>query len=80
MLKNDKPYDQLLIISCITGQVEVANCNCPAGAGGYCDHTIAALYTYAHYTKLGLTKVPAQLACTELPQAWHKPRGGKNIT
>jgi hypothetical protein len=38
---------------------------------------MASLYTYAHYFKLGLTKVPAVLTYTEMPQGWHKPRGEK---
>ena len=39
-------------------------CMCVAGALGFCNHTIGLMCL-----------VPDNLACTLLPQQWHKPRG-----
>ncbi|KAJ8314914.1 hypothetical protein KUTeg_007064 [Tegillarca granosa] len=44
---------------------------------GSCSHTVAVIYQLTHYKNLGLTDVPSELACTSIPQQWHKPRGPK---
>lgn len=44
---------------------------------GTCSHTVAVIFQLAHYKNLGLTDVPSELACTSMPQQWHKPRGPK---
>lgn len=34
-------------------------------------------FHYIHYKNLGMAEVPSTLACTSMPQQWHKPRGSK---
>jgi hypothetical protein len=56
------------------GDVKRARCSCVAGAGGYCNHTIALLYLIDHTLKIGAQTFPEVGACTDNPQQWHKPR------
>ncbi len=56
------------------GDVKHARCSCVAGAGGYCNHTIALLYLIDHTLKIGAETFPEVGACTDNPQQWHKPR------
>jgi len=44
---------------------------------GTCSHAVGTLFQLLHYKNLGLTDVPSELACTSMPQQWHKPRGPK---
>jgi len=36
------------------------------------------MYLISHYYMTKAKVIPDDLACTSLPQQWHKPRGKKN--
>ncbi|CAN7988934.1 unnamed protein product [Ixodes hexagonus] len=50
------------------------SCNCPAGAAGYCNHTIEILQMLAPLAQHGYSNPLTELSPTELPQQWSKPR------
>ncbi|XP_064472412.1 uncharacterized protein LOC135386434 [Ornithodoros turicata] len=54
--------------------VESSACACTAGSSGHCCHTVAVLKTVARLLALGYKHIPDELACTELPQQWGRPR------
>lgn len=45
--------------------------------GGQCSHTMAVVMMLEKWKVAGLKDVPAQPACTSIPQQWDKPRGTK---
>ncbi|KAM7298492.1 hypothetical protein ISCGN_019087 [Ixodes scapularis] len=50
------------------------SCNCPAGAAGYYNHTMAILRMLALLAEHGYSNPPTELSPTELPQQWSRPR------
>ena len=63
-----------MVILSLTGNVNKARCSFPAGANGYCNHTMGLLYLIDHVIKLKAPTFPKVGTCTENPQQWHKPR------
>ncbi len=60
-----------------TGEVDYAQCQCPAGVGGRCKHVAATLFQLLDYIELGLSDIPDEKTCTEEIQKWHIPRKDK---
>ena len=58
--------------------VSSADCSCPAGKSGYCNHVIALLLELADYSLRGLKKVPEEKACTSVARQWGIP-GNKDL-
>ncbi|KAL4225003.1 hypothetical protein ACF0H5_015698 [Mactra antiquata] len=58
-------------------KIEDALCSCKAGVSGECAHVLAVIMTVTDWVLEGFKEVPAQPACTSLPQQWDKPRGQK---
>ncbi|KAG0436011.1 hypothetical protein HPB47_018194 [Ixodes persulcatus] len=58
-----------------SGVVEGADCECAAGKSGACNHSLALLKLLALLRAKDYEEVPPAVACTELPQQWHRPRG-----
>ena len=71
--KSESPHNVLVLLS-VTGNVVKAKCSCPAGANGYCNHTMGLLYLIDHVIKLKRPLFPTSGTCTDNPQQWHKPR------
>ena len=44
---------------------------------GKCSHIVGLVKCIQQFKLLGLKEVPAEQACTSLPQQWHIPRGNK---
>ncbi|XP_064462306.1 uncharacterized protein LOC135372765 [Ornithodoros turicata] len=57
-----------------SGAINGSLCNCTAGSGGCCNHAVGVLKTLALIQRLGYKQPPQELACTELPQQWGRPR------
>ena len=55
------------------GKVRKAQCNCPAGKSGYCNHIMALLFEVADYSLHQLKKVPDEIACTSTSRQWGIP-------
>lgn len=49
-------------------------CECPAGSSGACSHILGALRLLILLKGQGFKEAPPELACTELPQQWRRPR------
>ena len=49
-----------------TSMVSSADCSCPAGKSGYCNHVMALLLELADYSLRGLKKFPEEKACTSV--------------
>ena len=64
-------------INCPTSMVSSADCSCPAGKSGYCNHVMALLLELADYSLGGLKKVPEEKTCTSVARQWRTP--GKNL-
>ncbi|KAJ8306777.1 hypothetical protein KUTeg_015673, partial [Tegillarca granosa] len=90
MKKSETPHCITLTIDAEEKDITERHCTCKAGQfkrrklfanfsqiTGSCSHTVAVIYQLTHYKNLGLTDVPSELACTSIPQQWHKPRGPK---
>ncbi|XP_062585783.1 uncharacterized protein LOC134247430 [Saccostrea cucullata] len=75
MRKSEAPHKINMTIT--TSAITESLCTCKAGISGTCSRAVGVLYTIVHYKNMGLTEVPSALACTSLPQQWHKPRGPK---
>ena len=58
--------------------VSSADCSCPAGKSGYCNHVMALLLELADYSLRGLKKVPEEKACTSVARQWGIP-GNKDL-
>ena len=71
--KSERPHN-VTVILLTTGDVKRAKCSCPAGANGYCNHTMGLLYLIDHVIKLKAPEFPRIGTCTDNPQHWHKPR------
>ena len=61
-----------------TSMVFSADCRCPAGRSGYCNHVMALLLELADYSLRGLKKVPEEKACTSVARQWGIP-GNKDL-
>ena len=61
-----------------TSMVSSADCSCPAGKSGYCNHVMALLLELADYSLRGLKKVPEEKACTSVARQWGIP-GNKDL-
>ena len=57
--------------------VSSADCSCPAGKRGYCNHVMALLLELADYSLGGLKKVPEEKTCTNVTRQWGIP--SKNL-
>lgn len=53
----------------------MAKCSCAIGMSGRCGHICGLLYQLAHFKMTKTDFVPEDVAKTQLPQTWHKPRG-----
>lgn len=75
--KNEAPHKLRLAISSRGPLYKVlgSSCTCVAGALGFCNHAIGLMYLVSHYYMTKVKLIPDNLACTSLPQQWHKPRG-----
>lgn len=51
-----------------------AFCTCVAGKAGMCSHVVGLLKQILHYVMMKCKSVPEDLCCTQMQQAWHKPR------
>ena len=60
-------------INCPTSMVSSADCSCPAGKRGYCNHVMALLLELADYSLGGLKKVPEEKTCTSVTRQWGIP-------
>lgn len=63
-----------------SGSVLYANCQCPSGKSGYCNHIMAMLMELAEYSLLQLARIPEEVACTSRAREWGIPRSltGRN--
>ena len=61
-----------------TSMVSSADCSCPAGKSGHCNHVMALLLELADYSLRGLKKVPEEKACTSVARQWGIP-GNKDL-
>ena len=61
-----------------TSMMSSADCSCPAGKSGYCNHVMALLLELADYSLRGLKKVPEEKACTSVARQWGIP-GNKDL-
>ncbi|XP_064615112.1 uncharacterized protein LOC135479239 [Liolophura sinensis] len=77
MRKSEQPHRIDMTIHTQERRITDSHCSCKAGITGLCSHAVSVVYTVGHYKRLGLKDIPSQLACTSLPQQWHKPRGPK---
>ena len=68
--KNERPHNSTMILL-TTRDVKRAKCCCPAGASGYCYHTIGLLYLVDHVIKLKAPEFPRTGTWTDNPQQWH---------
>ncbi|KAL4218843.1 hypothetical protein ACF0H5_021431 [Mactra antiquata] len=53
------------------------SCESTHTVSGECAHVLAVIMTVTDWVLEGFKEVPAQPACTSLPQQWDKPRGQK---
>ena len=51
------------------------HCTCTVGLRKDCAHVGALLYVLCDIVAEGLTKLPADLTCTEVPCPWSEPKG-----
>ncbi|KAG0416148.1 hypothetical protein HPB47_006680 [Ixodes persulcatus] len=70
--KTQPPFKVQMMLS--PDEVLHTSCNCPAGAAGYCNHTMAILRMLALLADHGYSNPPTELSPTELPQQWSRPR------
>lgn len=49
-------------------------------AGGFCNHVFGLLFLINHYVTKKTIEIPWDKTCTDLPQVWHVPSRGSNIT
>ena len=77
--RSQKKYDamhqlKLAISSNAPYHVVKAYCSCVAGCSGMYSHVFGLLKQLIHYVMIKLQSVPADLACTQMKQSWHKPQ------
>ncbi|KAG0415782.1 hypothetical protein HPB47_007042 [Ixodes persulcatus] len=58
------------------GCVWASSCEC-AAKEGLCNHVLALLRLIVLLKRQGYEKPPPEVACTELPQQWQRPRGSQ---
>ena len=81
-MRKDRVYTVRLCCSYDQGNsshvptVHVANCVCPAGLVGSCNHVTALLYALEDFVRLGLRE-EAALTCTQKLAQWNQPRKRK---
>ena len=63
-------YDVKCVIDGQSGLVLLASCQCPAGAGGKCNHVAALLFAMLDY----VTTMRNPDCCTNKTQVWHRPK------
>ncbi|XP_064482469.1 uncharacterized protein LOC135395153 [Ornithodoros turicata] len=71
--KTADPYIVNLTLT-IDSRLSQASCTCTAGASGHCNHLMAVLRQILLLQSLGYKEPPEELAPTELPQQWRRPR------
>ncbi|XP_077517211.1 uncharacterized protein LOC144128037 [Amblyomma americanum] len=72
--KSGRPYNVQISFHITTGVPRSTACECPAGKSGACSHVLAAVRLLALLKEQGFAEPPPELACTELPQHWRRPR------
>ena len=74
--KSETPHRIRLVISTESPyDVLGSSCTWVAGSVGFCNHAIPVMYLVPHYSMGNVKAIPDDVACTSLPQLWHKPRG-----
>lgn len=71
--KSGRPYGVTATFS-EDGSVWASSCEC-AAKEGLCNHALALLRLVVLLKKQGYEEPPPEVACTELPQQWRRPRG-----
>ncbi|KAM7282508.1 hypothetical protein ISCGN_002658 [Ixodes scapularis] len=71
--KTSEPYEVTLRLTA-EPRLQNGRCTCPAGSAGYCNHLMAVLENVVLLQNGGYREAPEQLAPTELPQQWRRPR------
>ena len=59
-----------------TSEVVTASCTCPAGANGFCHHTVALMLELAEYSLMGKKSVPEEPSPTSEARKWGIPGSG----
>ncbi|KAM7304091.1 uncharacterized protein ISCGN_013991 [Ixodes scapularis] len=73
--KSGRPYGVTATFS-EDGSVWASSCEC-AAKEGLCNHALALLRLVVLLKKQGYEEPPPEVACTELPQQWRRPRGSQ---
>lgn len=71
--KSGRPYGVTATFS-VDGSVCASSCEC-AAKEGLCNHALALLRLIVLLKRQGYEEPPPEVACTELPQQWRRPRG-----
>ena len=66
----DTRYNVKCILDGESGLVHSASCQCPAGAGGKCNHVAALLFAMLDF----VTEMRNPDCCTNKTQVWHRPK------
>ena len=66
----DTRYDVRCVIDRESSLIHHASCQCPAGAGGKCNHVAAVLFAMLDY----VTVMRNPDCCTNKAQVWHRPK------
>ena len=66
----DTRYDVKRVIDGESSLVHHASCQCPAGAGGKCNHVAAVLFVMLDY----VTVMRNPDCCTNKARVWHRPK------
>ena len=61
-----------------SGTVVHADCSCPAGKCGYCNHVMGLLFEIADYSLHNLKEIPTEVACTSRMRQWGIPGKSKS--
>ena len=70
----DSALQVFVCLSCTTGDVYTAQCNCVSGLGEACSHVAALLFTLEDIVRKGLEEWPVELISkTSKPMEWNKP-------
>ena len=70
----DSALQVFVCLSCTTGDVYTAQCNCVSGLGEACSHVTALLFTLEDIVRKGLKELPVELISkTSKPMEWNKP-------
>lgn len=71
--KTSKPYTVSVKLDA-SGAVKSVACQCAAGLSGACSHGVASLKLLVTLKESNYKEPPPEVACTELPQQWRRPR------